>query len=346
MKKSVLFSLLAVAAAGLSLSAAPRIAVDANTYDFGQTVAGLSVVHVFTLTNTGDQPLGIVGVSVGCGCTTTAVEKSTIDPGESIALTMTVNTAWFSGTLFKTATVSSTDPATPTLDLIITGTLIPAESYQTAAAELDRLYFLLVDLRTPEEYQTIHLIGAVNVPFAQLDPWMSRLPHGVLIVLYDQDGSLSGQAAETLEQAGFPEARSLVGGLDQWMLSYQDRYLLPLGQSFSVSRTVSPTPAYPIDVVELDRIFLLLLDLRTPEEYAAGHLIGATSVPYDGLLQWTTGLPQDVPIVLYDRNGSLSDQAAQALQQAGFPRAQSLLGGLDEWTLAYGNKYVLDPDPK
>jgi len=346
MKTSVLTSLLVAAALGFPLLGAPHIAVDANIYDFGQIIAGLSVVHAFTLTNTGDQPLGIVGVSAGCGCTTTALAKSTLGPGESIPLQMTVNTAWFSGTIFKTVTVASTDPATPALDLIMTGIVFPAQDYQTATAELDRLYFLLIDLRTPEEYQTLHLMGAVNVPYVELDEWMSRLPHGVLVILCDRDGSLSDQAAQTLQRAGFPEARSLLGGLDRWMLSYQDRYLLPAGQTFSVSATISPTPAYPIDVAELDRIFLLLLDLRTPEEYAAGHLLGATSVPYEELAQWMANLPQGVPIVLYDQAGSLSDQAAQALQQAGFRRAQSLLGGLDEWMLAYGNKYLLATDAK
>ena len=347
MKNSVLFSLLVVAATGFTLLGAPRIAVDADTYDFGQIVAGLSVVHTFTLSNTGDQPLEIVGVSsAGCGCTTTALERSTLAPGESVPLRMAVNTAGFSETITKKATVTSTDPATPALDLVITGTLIPAESYQTPAAELHRLYFLLVDLRAPEEYQASHLMGAVNLPYAELDQWMSRLPSGVLVILYDRDGSSADGAAQTLQQAGFPEARSLLGGLDQWMFAYQDKYLFTTGESPAVSTSGATSPAQPyhVAVAWLDRNFLLLIDLRPEEEYQARHLLGAISLPYEELAQWTTSLPQSVSIVLYDHDGSVSDPAAQAMQQAGFLGAQSLLGGLDEWLLAYGDRYLSAPD--
>jgi rhodanese-related sulfurtransferase len=348
MRKNVLVPLLIVVAAGLPALAAPRIAVDSATYDFGETVAGLSVTHVFTITNAGDQPLEITGVGTGCGCTTASLERTTLDPGESVPLRVTVNTADLPRLVTKTATVSSTDPVLPSLDLIITGTLVPAEDYQTNTAELNRLYLVLVDLRTAEEYQTQHLMGAVNIPYPDLDSWTDRLPHGVLIVLYDQDGSLSDQAAQTMQQVGFPEARSLVGGLDQWRTVYQDTYLFVNGElpPLSSGEGTLGLHAYPIAVTQLKELLLLVVDLRSQEEYLRSHLVGAINVPYAELDLWMPRLPQDVPLVLYDQDGSLSDQAAQTMRQAGFSQSQSLLGGLDEWTLAYGSRYVLTSDAK
>jgi len=46
-----------------------------------------------------------------------------------------------------------------------------------------------------------------------------------LIILYDEDGTLSDRAAQMLNQRGFPEARSLLGGLTEWRRLYKDKFI-------------------------------------------------------------------------------------------------------------------------
>jgi len=343
MIKGLLVSVLTVVAVASLALAAPRIAIDASSYDFGQVVAGISVTHLFTLSNAGDEPLEISGVTPGCGCTTASLEKTTLGPGDSVVLRALVDTADFPGQqIAKTITVASNDPATPRLDLLVVGIVLPAADYQIAASELNRLYVLLIDVRSPDAYAASHFLGAMNVPYAQIDQWIARLPQALLIILYDQDGSLSDPAAQTLEEAGLPEARSLLGGLDRWASAYSDEYLTRTSESTASGLSSASSPLnYQVDVAELSRIFYVLVDIRSPEEYAAAHLMGALNLPYPDLAQWQGCLPQGVPLVLYDQTGALSDQAAQALRAAGFPGAQSLTGGLDEWTLLYGTRSVL-----
>ena len=43
----------------------------------------------------------------------------------------------------------------------------------------------------------------------------------------------------------------------------------------------------------------MLVDVRSPEEYKAGHIPGAKSIPLDVLLRRMAEIPRDVPVVLY-----------------------------------------------
>lgn len=67
---------------------------------------------------------------------------------------------------------------------------------------------VLLDVRTPEEYQAGHLPGARNMPLDRLDP--GALPEGKVIFAYCRSGARSGQACAALERAGF-EAVNLGG---------------------------------------------------------------------------------------------------------------------------------------
>ena len=62
-----------------------------------------------------------------------------------------------------------------------------------------------------------------------------------------------------------------------------------------------------------------VLDVRTPEEFAAGHVPGARNLPVQGLVARIGELgPRDVPVVVYCRSGARSASAASMLRQAGY----------------------------
>lgn len=73
----------------------------------------------------------------------------------------------------------------------------------------------------------------------------------------------------------------------------------------------------------------LLLDVRTPEEYAGGHIDGARNVPVDALSGALATLPKDKPIVVYCAAGVRAARAAQLLADNGFDARN--LGGISAW---------------
>lgn len=75
----------------------------------------------------------------------------------------------------------------------------------------------------------------------------------------------------------------------------------------------------------------VVIDVRTPEEFAGGHLPGALNIDH-GLIAAkiaSTGVKKDDEIILYCRSGRRADIALKALKDMGY-RNVSNYGGLDE----------------
>ena len=224
-----MFVLLAASATLMTImaQAAPRIDVDQTVFDFGTVVEGATVTHSFVLMNTGDALLVIQQAHASCGCTATFLSKRTLAPGESVPLETTLRTNGYGGrTISKTVTVNSNDPDNPELILNLVGTVLEEHPYAISVQDFRDSAYLLIDLRGPEEYSMGHLIGAIDIPYSELQSWIEYLPRRTRIILYDQDGSLGELAAETLVDAGYPEARSIQGGIDKWIEAYQQEYVV------------------------------------------------------------------------------------------------------------------------
>ena len=76
----------------------------------------------------------------------------------------------------------------------------------------------------------------------------------------------------------------------------------------------------------------LLVDVREPQEWVAGHVEGSRLVPLAGLN--ARDLPRDRPIVLVCRSGNRSGVAARTLEAAGHPDVVNMTGGLTSWESA------------
>jgi rhodanese-related sulfurtransferase len=80
---------------------------------------------------------------------------------------------------------------------------------------------------------------------------------------------------------------------------------------------------------------LILLDVRTPPEYAQeGHIAGARLLPLSSLRQRSRELPQDRPIVCVCRSGARSMAACEQLAALGFSNVANLAGGMLAWRRA------------
>ena len=77
----------------------------------------------------------------------------------------------------------------------------------------------------------------------------------------------------------------------------------------------------------------LLLDVRTPGEYAAGHVGGALNVPHDQLAARLAELgdSRTRPVVVYCKSGRRAGMAADVLLGAGYSRVFHLEGDMNGW---------------
>jgi rhodanese-related sulfurtransferase/predicted transcriptional regulator len=85
----------------------------------------------------------------------------------------------------------------------------------------------------------------------------------------------------------------------------------------------------------LRRDDVVLVDVRPPEEFAAGHIEGARSIPLEELEQRLEELPQDLEVIAYCRGPfcAYAHEAVRTLRDAGL-EARKLEEGWPEWRLA------------
>jgi rhodanese-related sulfurtransferase len=87
-------------------------------------------------------------------------------------------------------------------------------------------------------------------------------------------------------------------------------------------------------IARLARGEVVLIDVRPAEEFAAGHIKGARSIPLSELEQRLGSMPRDAEVVAYCRGPycAFAHEAVRTLTRAG-RRARRLQDGWPEWTL-------------
>jgi rhodanese-related sulfurtransferase len=117
-------------------------------------------------------------------------------------------------------------------------------------------------------------------------------------------------------------AAAVSGGLLLWPL---------LGKGAGGGGKLSTTDAVQL----INREKAVLIDVSDPAEFAAGHALGAKSVPL-AQIETSNALPKNkaLPLVVVCATGSRAGKAVASLKKLGFENAQALAGGLDAWRAA------------
>ncbi len=100
------------------------------------------------------------------------------------------------------------------------------------------------------------------------------------------------------------------------------------GEAGSGFRTVTPLEAKTLIETRKD---LVLVDVRSPEEFQGGSLPGATLIPFWDFAKGRYDLPKDKPILLICAVGGRSLACGQLLASQGYREVYNLKGGLDAW---------------
>lgn len=77
-----------------------------------------------------------------------------------------------------------------------------------------------------------------------------------------------------------------------------------------------------------------IIDVRTPEEYAEGHVKGARLIPVNELADRLSEVPKDRQVYVYCHSGKRSARAAALLASHGFGKVENVLGGIVAWQAA------------
>jgi rhodanese-related sulfurtransferase len=224
---------------------------------------------------------------------------------------------------------------------------IDSHTPHVTAAELHEMQqagknLKILDSRTVEEFNRFHVPGALTCPGAELVyRFADMVPDPETLVVVSCAGrTRSIIGAQSLINAGVPnKVVSLQGGTQGWRLAGLElernthQAVAPVTQEgVAAAEPRAAGVAARFGVAGIDRITLAawqleasrrttyLLDVRTPEEFAAGHLPGSVSAPGGQLVQaidrWVG--TRGARLVLVDGHGTRAVMTAHWLKQMGW----------------------------
>jgi len=160
---------------------------------------------------------------------------------------------------------------------------------------------IVVDVRTPEEFQDGAYPGAINIPLDEIQLRINELgSKSREITLYCASGARSAYAQRVLMQIGYTNVKN-GGGIAAMMAS---RNTKPVAASLS---------AEPI-----------IIDVRTPQEFLGGAFPGAINIPLDDLQIRINELGgKSREITLYCASGARSAYGQRVLQQLGYSNTKN-----------------------
>ncbi|MCK9182443.1 MAG: FAD-dependent oxidoreductase [Fibrobacteraceae bacterium] len=193
----------------------------------------------------------------------------------------------------------------------------------------------IVDVRDSFAFEKGHIDGAENIPLEFLAEKLSDFPSDASFLIYDDNGKKGHQALRLLLGLGRTDVHYISGGFASVARHARaEKFSAFQVQLPVITQKNTPTPAAketrPETIYmriarqnaerrERDAAGPLIIDVRTPKEFAKGAYPGAINIPLDSLPDRIEELGgKDRYITLYCASGARSAYAARLLEERGF----------------------------
>src|SRR5580698_1313521 len=182
----------------------------------------------------------------------------------------------------------------------------------------------ILDVRDAAEYAKGHLAGSINIGLSgQYATWAGSVLNSTRPIVIIAEPGREQEAALRLGRIGFDHVK---GFLKDGMGALAERQDLV----WSTERVSPPMLAEELAAQNPP----VVIDIRTPREWSAGHLNRSINVPLAQLQQRIDELPHDRRIAVHCAGGYRSSIAASILHHYGITNLIELAGGLAAWDAA------------
>ena len=186
---------------------------------------------------------------------------------------------------------------------------------------------VVIDTRAAADFAAAHIPGTLNIPlnraFTTWAGWLAPYREALYLIIDDRCTHCLDEAVRDLVMIGPDRIAGYAGAeiLEEWVSS--ERTLGRVSQ-ISVDRLAQT----------LREGTIVLLDVRSSAEWAAGHIPGAQHIPLGYLPDQLMSLSTSRPVIVHCQAGARSAIAASLLRAHGFPQVITLAGGFNEWQAA------------
>jgi NADPH-dependent 2,4-dienoyl-CoA reductase/sulfur reductase-like enzyme/rhodanese-related sulfurtransferase len=189
---------------------------------------------------------------------------------------------------------------------------------------------VFVDVRDVFAFEKSHVNKAIHLPLELLPEHINTIPANRMVIVYDETGKKGHQALRTLVGAGFKDVINISGG--HTSLQRQARTvgfkniqieLLPVEQK-SIEEETRKEEGKTAEKAK-DYSSLIVVDVRTKEEFEYGAYPDAVNIPLDELMHRYEELGNNPAreIVVYCATGARSAYAQQVLMNMGYSNVKN-----------------------
>ena len=190
-----------------------------------------------------------------------------------------------------------------------------------AVLRLQQSGAIVLDVRDPADYEGSHVAGSINIGLGgSYATWAGTVLQREKPLVIIAEPGREAEAALRLGRIGFD---SVAGYLEGGMQALAPRPELVRRTERITAATLAEQLAEPLPPV--------VLDVRTPREWAAKHIAGSLNIPLNHLAARCSEIPPDRPIVVHCASGYRSAIAASLLEQQGMTTLADLVGGFAAW---------------
>ena len=188
-----------------------------------------------------------------------------------------------------------------------------------------------IDVRDIFSYEKSHIEGAIHLPLELLLQQINTIPVGHPLMVYDATGKKAHQALRTLLGAGFSIVTNISGGHTSLQRHARaigfkqiNINLLPV-ESKTVVEAMAQNEQKTTIHATVNINSAIVVDVRTPEEFAGGAYPGAINIPVDEIMQRYEELGNNGTreITVYCASGARSAYAQKTLMQIGYENVKN-----------------------
>lgn len=186
---------------------------------------------------------------------------------------------------------------------------------------------VLIDARTPQEYQETHILTSINIPLPVLEKDTTALnaAKNAHLVFYCNGVKCgkSGKSALIARSMGYGNISIYTEGMPVWEEKGYPRYTGP--DYDKTVKTSSIKPAVVKVLLENAPSTVTVVDVRDPKEFAEGHVPGAINIPVETFAAGSGVLDKGKQIIVYCNSGSRSYHAYRKLQKLAYPNIAEMI---------------------
>ncbi len=212
--------------------------------------------------------------------------------------------------------------------------ITPQEAFNLIQENQDNPDFVIIDVRTPQAFADEHIEDAINLDYRSetFQNELSTLDRDKTYLIYCATGIRSGSALDIMAELDFREVYKISGGINAWKAEE-----LPTIQETPpyISESITPQEAFALIQEYQDNPDFVIIDIRTPEEFADGHIENAINIDYrsDTFRDELSQLDKNKTYLIYYSCacGGIDRKTLNMMAELNFSEVYNISGGSDRW---------------